>query len=102
MKTIKKNETIHIGNVAVDSGQILIVDPCYLSEWKDGEYGDLKSHYGRACHLTSDTKNLGGEMIVSGIAGTGVAASSGYGDGLYPVIATYKDGRIKKLEIHFF
>ncbi len=100
MKLIKKNktkrETKHIGNVAVDSGQILMVDPCYLGEWKDGEHDDLKSHYGQACHLTSNTKKQGGEIIVSGVAGTGVVASSGYGDGHYPVIATYKEGRIKK------
>lgn len=27
-----------IGQVAVDSGQIMIVDPCYLNEWKDNEF----------------------------------------------------------------
>ena len=27
-----------IGHIGVDSGQILIVDPCYLNEWKDNEF----------------------------------------------------------------
>lgn len=27
-----------IGRIGVDSGQILIVDPCYLSDWKDNEF----------------------------------------------------------------
>lgn len=27
-----------IGYVGVDSGQVMIVDPCYLSRWKDNEF----------------------------------------------------------------
>lgn len=27
-----------IGHIGVDSGQIMIVDPCYLKEWKDNEF----------------------------------------------------------------
>lgn len=27
-----------IGFVGVDSGQVMIVDPCYLSQWKDTEF----------------------------------------------------------------
>lgn len=27
-----------IGYVGVDSGQVMIVDPCYLNEWKDNEF----------------------------------------------------------------
>ena len=30
-----------IGNVSVDSGQILIVDPCYLGEYDANEMTDL-------------------------------------------------------------
>ena len=35
----------------------------------------------------------------NGIRGAGVAFASGYGDGLYPVFATYFEGRIAKVEI---
>ena len=31
-----KNELI--GYVGVDSGQVMIVDPCYLGDWKDNEF----------------------------------------------------------------
>lgn len=27
-----------IGHIGVDSGQIMIVDPCYLKDWKDNEF----------------------------------------------------------------
>src|SRR3990167_9812136 len=94
-----------LGYCAVDSGQILLVDPCYLSEWVDGEYeGD--NHYAIACHTTMG-KDQGGEMLISSIAGRGVVASSGLGDGNYPVYAHYvnigteskPDIRISKLTI---
>lgn len=90
-----------LGYCAVDSGQLIVVDPCYLKEWKDGEYGKADNHYGMACAATS-SKAQGGEVLVAGIAGTGVAFSSGWGDGSYPVYAHYdKDGRVSKIEILF-
>jgi hypothetical protein len=87
-----------IGHVAVDSGQLIISDPCYLRSWKDGEATDLNSHYGQAC-IASLSDECAGEILVSGIAGTGVVFSTG-GDGAFPVYAHYqKDGSISKIEI---
>jgi len=87
-----------IGHAAVDSGQLIIVDPCYLENWKDGEMDDLKSHYGQACRAT-DNKRRAGEVLVSGIQGHGVAFGTG-GDGGFPVFAHYRrDGSISKVEI---
>ena len=106
MKTEKKI----VGYCAVDSGQILIVDPCYLSNWKDGEAFPINkkdnNSYAQACKITTNKEGVG-EMLVSGVGGTGVVSSSGYGDGNYPVVATIVDEgkfgkRIKKLEIKFF
>lgn len=85
-----------LGYCAVDSGQILLVDPCYLKAWEDGEAfpkpnkkGKVAmNHYATCCEITG-MKNQGGEILVSGIAGTGVVASSGIGDGRYPVYANY-------------
>ncbi len=93
---------INIGNVAVDSGQVVIVDPCYLSNWKDGEYekNSNENHYSEACNIT--LKDGYGEMIVSGIAGTGVVSSTYDGDGVYPVYAYVKEGGgVAQLEIIF-
>ncbi len=96
--TMKK----YLGNVAVDSGQVIIVDPCYLGEWKDGDFksGDNSNHYSAVCNIT--LKDSGGEILVSHIAGTGVASQTFQGDGSYPVYAdTDKQGRVKSLTIQF-
>ena len=58
-----------------------------------GEYS-----YKGACEATVLDKRLGGE-IGKGLA---VACSSGWGDGSYPVIATYnEEGRVASLTIKF-
>lgn len=103
-----KNKKL-LGYAPVDSGQLILIDPCYLSDWKDGEYKPEKkatNDYARACEITQN-ENAGGEMLVSGIGGTGVVFSSGMGDGNYPVIAHYEESekfgrRIKSIEIKFF
>ena len=42
-KSISKNgKWTRVGNVGVDSGQVIIVDPCYLSDWKDDSYDDIR------------------------------------------------------------
>ncbi len=97
-----------IGYAAVDSGQLIVVDPCYLKEWKDGEYvafsKDGDNHYAKCCEKTLSEDN-GGEVLVSAIAGNGVAFSTGWGDGSYPVTAHYgegdSEGRIMKITIDF-
>ena len=104
-----------LGHCGVDSGQLVIVDPCYLSEWKDGEaFPNLEdknknNHYAACCEITTRNKDQGGEVLVAGVAGTGVVATSGLGDGNYPVYAEYEntgsesepDIRIKSLTIEF-
>jgi hypothetical protein len=90
-----------LGHVAVDSGQLIIVDPCYLKAWKDGDYDKTDNHYGKTCSIT-DNQDRGGEVTVSPIAGNGVAFRTG-GDGGFPVYAHYrKDGSISKIEITNF
>jgi hypothetical protein len=101
-----------IGSVYVDSGQLMITDPCYLKRWKNDVFVDLKLEapysnysysYDGACNATMSPDKAGVLNIgTSGIlnAGLGIAFSSGYGDGEYPVFATYnKEGRIVKVEI---
>jgi hypothetical protein len=87
-----------IGYVAVDSGQLLIADPCYLRDWKNGDYPG-GNHYARACRISLDG---GGTITIAGLAGDGVVFPSGYGDGEYAVYGFLDSkGRISKVEIDF-
>ncbi len=96
------DQRMRIGTCAVDSGQIMIVDPCYLDEYKADDFepgtGTINEFsYSGACNTT--LSQLGAGQLGSM---TAVVASSGYGDGAYPVYATYdEDGVITKLEIEF-
>lgn len=94
-----------LGTFGVDSGQVMIVDPCYLNRWKDDGFhapdGPAKPtgefSYDGACRQTLYDPRMGG-VLEEGLA---VVASTGYGDGSYDVYALYKDGRIMGLYIDF-
>jgi hypothetical protein len=84
-----------IGYCGVDSGQILLIDPCYV--WPDDfmVYGDATGgNYDAACRITLGDNGAGE------IAG-GVVTSTAYGDGSYPVTATYRGKRIVSITIDF-
>jgi hypothetical protein len=106
--------TICIGHVAVDSGQLMICDPCYIksSEWEEQPYnptpnnphGVYPFNYNGACGASLSDEMAGSLMSESGFDSAGVAFASGYGDGLYPVYATYINDptfgmRISKIEV---
>ena len=84
---------VFVGRVAVDSGQVIICDPCYLIDNFD------ESKYKDVCDAKAD---LGyNEFLVKGFA-TAVVSSTLVGDGLYPVYARLdRDGLVEKLEIDF-
>lgn len=63
----------YVGNVAVDSGQVVIVDPSYVIDGLD---------YDAVCSVTL-ARARAGELLFSGVGGVGVASSSGYGDWVY-------------------
>jgi hypothetical protein len=89
-----------IGYCPVDSGQIILVDPCYLNTWKGG-YFDSKSpkdnDYQRACEITLKNKHAG--QTFNNMA---VVTSTCWGDGQYPVYVTRnREGRISSVIIDF-
>lgn len=95
-----------IGSFAVDSGQAMVGDPCYLDTWEnwDSEVETFDNHekkkgqygYLGACGMTL-TQGYG----VLGM-GNGVVFTTGYGDGLYPVYAEFdEEGRIARVVIDF-
>ena len=94
-----------IGVVGVDSGQLLIADPCYIdSEWKRGidfdKGKDKEFSYGGCCKATVSEEGYGQLNYKRGHVGVGVAFSSGYGDGCYQVWGKKnKEGRIIEVKI---
>jgi hypothetical protein len=79
----KKMKTKLAGYCGVDSGQIMVIDPCYA--FKDNYTGN-------------DSTVTGGNYD----ANIGVVTSSGYGDGCYPVfVDVNEDGRVVELRIAF-
>lgn len=103
---IKANNLTLIGQFAVDSGQAMIGDPCYLDDWKpwNADKDDFNEHINRegeygylgACNATlgKGFGQIGGESAV--------VFQTGYGDGLYPVYANInEDGRVGMIVIDF-
>ena len=93
------------GHCGVDSGQIIIIDPCYAF---DDNYTGTSSpptggNYDAICRVS--LADMFGEfpLPANGYSqGVGVVTSSGYGDGNYPVFVDVNDdGRVVELRIHF-
>ena len=149
VKTVTK---VLIGEVAVDSGQLMICDPCYIdSQWENEDFEDIRVYknehtgktltypkdftsyedvlpeYGKtmnilisehdwkitesaepksgfsynACAKATLSETGHGELKFKlGHVGAGLAFSTAYGDGLYPVYAKYdKHGVIVSVTI---
>ena len=93
----KVNREVLIGHVAVDSGQLMLCDPCYLDKWQDNEEwekvtadesGLYPLSYNGACGATLSDDRYGQLKFNLGHEGAAVAFASGLGDGFYPVYAT--------------
>ena len=89
----KQQKRVLLGRFAVDSGQFMIIDPCYVL---GKGYELTKEQYDKICKITN--KTTGGE-IKERLA---VVSRTRDGDGCYPVYAIYDhDGRLSKIEIEF-
>lgn len=97
-----------IGHIGVDSGQVMIGDPCYLESWKGHEFTSLQKDgvvaapteeysYDGACTATCSKEGVG--ILEKGLA---AVVQSGYGDGEYPVYVKRDSvGRVIRLVIEF-
>ncbi|MGA1047376.1 MAG: DUF4241 domain-containing protein [Minisyncoccia bacterium] len=100
---METKEMTLIGHFAVDSGQAMVGDPCYLDEWDtnraeewniEGKEGEYSYHGASATTLSNNHGELG--------MARAVVFSTGYGDGLYPVYAEMnEDGRVARIVIEF-
>jgi len=85
-----------IGVVGVDSGTLMITDPCYATNFKD-KYKDADGNY---CYdAIIDMKDNSLQLKNEIGAELGLVFSSGYGDGVYEVYAKEKDGRVSEVLI---
>lgn len=101
-----KTERILLGYCGVDSGQILLVDPCYVENGLD--YNDACCSHDVGCDHTEDhpwhthqTYHNGYGGQVQSIKGDGVVVGSFGGDGVFPVYARVVDGMVQSVEIVF-
>lgn len=109
-----------IGVVGVDSGQIMVLDPCYIKKSEfttEVKYSKRKRRYvnkdGTDFKKKQLTLSYDGACLASlgkdhqlyydlGHAGAGVCVGSGYGDGLYPVYGDFdENGRCIRLTVEF-
>lgn len=146
---------VQIGVVGVDSGQLVLCDPCYIdSQWKKEDFQDIRKYqhkttgeilqyrvdfenyespiakhagqtmnqlnasgewelletfetehnfsYNACCKATLSDKGHGQLKYELGHDGVGVAFSTAWGDGVYPVVANYNDnGDLLSVTVHF-
>ena len=87
----------YVGSAGVDSGQCGFFDPEYYDKNQpDDDFDNLQSWYRRVCELTLNEPEWGT------IENAGVVASSGYGDGCYPIYACReRSGFVVGLKIKF-
>jgi len=100
-------EFIKVGEIGVDAGLVWIGDPCYILHKKKN---DVPKSIGKDwldfCNKLNDEKgkplNHKQFNYDRGHAGLGVCVSSGFGDGVYDVMAKIEEGRIKEIKVKFF
>lgn len=86
---MEKTKWIYAGKCWVDSGTIILGDPCYLigNKWIEQDYEK------EVCSEWGNFKQIRDKIVL---------VSSGYGDGEYPVFVKIKDNRVKEVKIKFF
>ena len=107
-----------LGYAPVDSGQIMLIDPCYVLDTDEDErqaYAKVCCSHTVGCDHSRDTegflgdntfhKGFGGAFDVTG-GGQRVVTGTGFGDGSYPVYAEISDEgdfgkRVKSVTIVF-
>lgn len=95
-----------VGVIGVDAGLCWIGDPCYILHKEDDSPKAIGKDWDEFVDSLYAEKEDGFEAhqfkYDLGHDGLGVAVSTGYGDGEYPVYVTIRDGRVKKVEVVFF
>ena len=86
-----------VGTVTVDSGTVIIADPCYLKDVKND-----KEVWGQVASVTRYTDGGAGNANLFNHSGEAVASATAFGVGRFSVFVEFReDGRPGKLIIDF-
>jgi len=98
---------VRIGMIAIDSGQAIIGDPAYLSEWElwdsnNEEFDFSDEQIGKYSYLGASATTLKNQYGELGF-GKAVAFNTGDGDGVYPVYAILdqETGKVAQIIVDF-
>jgi hypothetical protein len=92
-KSLAKIEGSIEGYCGVDSGQLMIVDPCYVMT--DEQYDELLADDAEYRPIRSVRHHITKNTV-------GVVVRTGYGDGCYPVnIKLNAEGRVMSVTVTF-
>ncbi len=100
---MKKEEYEHIGHIGVDAGLCWVGDPCYILHTEDEDNAkELGTTWGEFCDKLTEDGVYTKFNYPLGHEGLGIAISTGYGDGFYPVyIKKNPNGRVAEIRIVF-
>lgn len=105
----KKETWQTIGTVGVDSGMLMLCDPCYIvgkgkSSPADSMQAPLQAEFEKSWDDFCDRLGYTYAQLNynGGHAGLGVVFHSGLGDGEYAVEAKFVDDKIQEIRIKFF
>lgn len=89
-----------VGHVSVDSGLIWVGDPCYIIHRDDPLNPKV---FGANWQEFYDKIYRGGidENGAAQMDGYGVCTTTAYGDGVYPVYANVKQGKVMSITVDF-
>ena len=94
---------IEIGKISVDSGMVMISDPCYLNDLRPDYMDKIIAQAVRPRHEKPSPD--GGNVDVFTHGGMAVASGTAYGDGVFPVMAEVVEDtnpmRIERIVIDF-
>ena len=95
-----RNEKTLVGSVFVDAGLLWFGDPCYVM---GDDASSRVTDWSVFCErIHTDETEIAPHVWEPLSPGIGLAITSGYGDGEYPVYVTYNhEGRVKSVTVAF-
>jgi hypothetical protein len=89
-----------VGEIAVDAGLCWVGDPCYVLPDDASNAGQVRD-WSKFCSSVGESQTTQFKFE-HGHTGLGVAVSTGWGDGMYPVYVEYsEEGRIASVQVVF-